>query len=610
MMGMGIETGESEVTTADESTTSIDMASDSGLLELSDEELVERTRTGSLEAVDELWKRHAAFGAVAASALAGPRAEEVNADAWVRLVEDIRDGGKFRTGFRPYLYSFVQLAGVAPAEPAPIHPASETMWTALETMPARWQEVLWYLDVEQMSPDDVSLLTGQPIDSITATQGRARRGLRDAWLKTSADDAAPDSQCRWVLDHARAYLKKTLPEKDAETVNAHLESCENCRDTLLTARTMGSQAPELLLTAVAGTTAGAAILAYINANGPIVIDEDPLPEPVVALFAGSSLPLAGAAAGAGAAAAAVGAGAAGAAAGAGAAAAGAATAAPPSGSRPSEEEIRRSNRHLTIFLILAVLFLLVLMIIAAVVTGGSKPVKPTPGATTTATSATPTPTQTPTVQSTPTPPGGEQTTTPTEQPTDQPTDQPTPTETATQPTTPNTYKPPPANPHASATITGVNVGSGGWYPIVSGTAEPGDTVTVRLGGGAYTVTADARGTWTLSGPYPGMGAGPQSVSASAAQNPIAVTTSFTLAAPPTPQISSTASQVTLTLYGIPGASVQVFADGTQWSIVTLNGAGAWSGAIVLSPGTHNISTRYMESGRYGPTSGQVPMTSH
>ena len=592
----------------------------SGMLDLSDDELIENTRSGSIAAYDELWKRHSAFGLIAATAEAGGQGTAVNTQAWLNILHDIQAGGGPQAGFRPYLYAAIRQATASSLHRSPDE-ASTTMGRAFATLPNRWQEVLWYLDVEQMSSEDVGLLTNFDAATIPVTQTRARRGLRDAWLQANADQADPDSACRWAREHARAYLKKTLPERDTETMVQHLASCESCRAVLLVARNMGAQSPELLLGAMAGPAAATSIAAYEKTNGPIVINEDPLPEPVVAAFATEAVP---------------------------AKDADAADAAQSPATYVEQEHTRRSKAALWIALLIVVGLVGALIGISQLIghqpTSGSSasltapattvsalptltspPTTPaatettaatTPPATETPTSTpsptiAPTATPTPTVTASPTAtPTATATATPTKTATPTPTKTATPaptkaaTPTSAAPATTHAA-PPPAQPGAS--IGSVDTSGGMLVPLVAGHAKPGDTVTVAVPGSSVTVTADASGNWTTAGTNLKAAPGTQTLTVTTKGNPVPATATFTLAAPPTPGWSKTDDQYALQLTGgKPNAQVQIQGLASP-TIVTLNGSGAYSGIATVPSGSSyvSISIRYFDPGsvRFGATGG-------
>jgi len=273
--------------------------------------------------------------------------------------------------------------------------------------------------------------------------------------------------------------------------------------------------------------------------------------------------------------------------------------------------------------ILVAVALIACIVAIAVLASGSSNKPPAPAPTTAMTEApatgdTTVPSEDPATDIAPTEPedtSGAQPTDEPAQPTQQPTTQPTrpAVPPATAPAT-NQPAPPPATTHKPsstqnaypvASIRTIDTGPyGNLYPVIAGMAEPGDVITVQLSGSTYTATADSRGNWTLSGPYSGLAPGSQTVTARAALNPVPVSSQFTLASPPSTNVNRQ-NGVTLVLQGIAGASVQVIVDGAPSQVVTLNGAGSYSGVLNLRPGDHVVATRYYSSGRYGPATGPV-----
>ncbi|MCL2736451.1 MAG: hypothetical protein FWD75_07455 [Propionibacteriaceae bacterium] len=638
------------------------------MLDLSDEELFENTRNGSIAAFEELWQRHSVFGLVAANALTDGDGDDVNTQAWARILMDIRAGAHPHTAFRPYLYSCVLQAVTGPHSPS--DDIGSRMGEAFSTMPARWQEVLWYLDVERMNPDDVTFLTGLSPEIVASTQKRARMGLSNAWLKTNADHADPESRCRWVREHGRAYLKNTSPQKDVDAVDLHLASCAECRAVIDTGRQMGTQARKLLFISIAGETAATALVRYLKVDGPIVINEDPLPESIVATFAATdarasgvtapavaapqpakapvaAAPVAVAAPLVAAAAVAVPAVAVPAAEEVASAAEPSpadispeseASAAPDSSDLPAEPPVaptppapeaasttepdlrspqtyadqeQKRRRRGALWLAILVLVAMIAAIIAIAVLASRQPDTPPVVTPTTAVPSdsngtplgnitTPTaPTETPSATETP-----EATPTPTDEPTSTPTQ--APSTVAPPPRPPATTVPPtPVSTYPVASIRSIDTGpQGTLFPIITGTAEPGDTISVNLNGSIVNVTADARGNWSFSGPYNSIAAGLQSVTAIASLNQAPVTTTFTLPAGPQASVSKQGG-VVLSIHGAPNAPVQVLVDGTARPLITLNSSGDYLSEMNITPNGHSILVRYYSSGRVGPSTGPI-----
>ncbi|MDR2895985.1 MAG: zf-HC2 domain-containing protein, partial [Propionibacteriaceae bacterium] len=262
------------------------VSGDQSVLDQNDHDLINNTRQGSIAAAEELWQRHSVFGLVVAGAETDPeQAEAVNDQAWANIISGLATGQTPPAAFRPYLYNQVHSSAITltDTDAAPNTPSAR-MAAALESLPTRWQEVLWYLDVEQMTVDDVALLTGMSTTAIPEVRSRARRGLKDAWLKVNADAATQDSNCQWAREHARAWLNKTLPPHDSEVMTAHLKTCHACRNIIGTATHMASSVRPLLLAGVCSAAGGLALQEYLDANGAVVINESALPPVALAAF--------------------------------------------------------------------------------------------------------------------------------------------------------------------------------------------------------------------------------------------------------------------------------------------------------------------------------------
>ena len=604
--------GDSDIVTAEEDTPAVEE-----MLDLSDAELIENTRAGSIAAFEELWQRHSVFGLIVARAEAGENADAVNNEAWSRILRQILDKVETHTAFRPYLYSAIREA--ATDYTVPVDSPDTRMAEAFSSLPTRWQEVLWYHNIEKMAPDDVIFLTGIPADSIEATQSRARKGLTTAWLTTNAEHAAEGSDCRWVREHSRAFIKKTLPQRDVDTIERHLASCTECRSVLATANAMGPRVPKMLLRALAGTAGAAALTSYLDSNGPIVINEDPLPEPVITSFFGLTAPSAVPAP---------------------------ADMAPvplaaitvaepekppvPAEQLPSTyvEQEHNRRRKGAFWIALLIALALIAAIIAVAILGSRNTPAPSPATSNqpmASASVRPSVSAAPSVQ-----PSTEPSTEPSVEPSEEPTEALEPTEPAQEPTeasvvqatqqavptqaaaappaAPPAEQPaapqPPAPVYQAASISEpIDTGSGGvLYPRITGKAAPGDTITVTINNSTFTTRADAAGNWSLT-PTSGLVSGTQTVTVKGGLNSTPVTSSFTLASPPRISVATTS----LTISGVPGTPVQVSIDQST-QVVVLDSSGQYMSVLKLSPGDHTVSGRYFADGRSGPGTGTIRVT--
>jgi MYXO-CTERM domain-containing protein len=138
-------------------------------------------------------------------------------------------------------------------------------------------------------------------------------------------------------------------------------------------------------------------------------------------------------------------------------------------------------------------------------------------------------------------------------------------------------------------------------PTISGTAEPGATVTVTVDGQVVgTATAGADGMWSIV-PSAALAEGEREivvVAADAAGNmspPVTVT--ITIDATPSAPVAITSPvnntqvdgpSLTVTGTGEPGAMITVFVDNAQAAQTTVNPDGTWSATVPVTAGQRTI----------------------
>lgn len=318
--------------------------------ELSDSDLVELTRSGDRSAFAELWRRHAHAGKTVARAHTSTfDADDLIAEAYTKIFQAISRGHGPTGSFRAYLFTTIRSVAASwgrRVREAPIDDA-ETLEdpafsedralieldrsltaTAFRSLPTRWQEVLWYCEVESMKPADVAPLLGMSANSVAALAYRAREGLRQAWVQAHIASAPEDSDCRWTTERLGAYSRDGLGKRDRAKVDAHLLECTRCAIVAEEAKEVGSRLALVMLPLTVGIGGTAAYVAWTQTGANAVsyaLGSAGAAMPASVL--GGSGATAGAAAGAGTAAAGAsgGAGSGGAAGGAGAGAAGGAS---------------------------------------------------------------------------------------------------------------------------------------------------------------------------------------------------------------------------------------------------------------------------------------------
>lgn len=185
----------------------IDAASNPSSLPVDDLPLMNRVRAGDAAAEAELYvlhrvaalRRAVQFGAQPADA------EDYVHEAFVRVIRQLRKGGGPDGAFRPYLIAAVRNAAMdahrgqrgreLPTAELPTALESSLqaadpqfdaeqrvcVRTAMQTLPQRWKDVLWLLDVEGHTPKTIAGATGVSAQSVSALAYRARRALRLAY---------------------------------------------------------------------------------------------------------------------------------------------------------------------------------------------------------------------------------------------------------------------------------------------------------------------------------------------------------------------------------------------------------------------------------------------
>lgn len=242
---------------------------------MSDEALAEATRAGNTAAYDELWRRHAGSAMLVAKQFSSLDAQDLVAESYARILRALQAGGGPTGAFRPYLYTTLRNVArstggrnreVAVEEldeqafDTPVDPTAEgaerslTM-RAFRSLPERWQTVLWYTQVEGMTPQEIAPLLDLTPNSVSALALRAREGLREAWITAHLNDANASDECKWVIGKLAARARGTLSARDGRRVEVHLESCRRCMVAASEANEVAGQLRMVALPAILGAAA-------------------------------------------------------------------------------------------------------------------------------------------------------------------------------------------------------------------------------------------------------------------------------------------------------------------------------------------------------------------
>lgn len=173
----------------------------------SDEDLLARVRQGDPRAEHELYAMHAPFAVRRARQNGAQQAdaEDFVAEAFFRVLRQLRLGGGPQTHFRSYLIAAVNNVAIdsrkgqpgrewatetledhtvyaaSTRDPQELVEVRSAINDAMRELPARWRDILWRIDVEGTKPAVVAQECGASAQSIHALVYRARRALRAAY---------------------------------------------------------------------------------------------------------------------------------------------------------------------------------------------------------------------------------------------------------------------------------------------------------------------------------------------------------------------------------------------------------------------------------------------
>ncbi|MGW0523513.1 sigma-70 family RNA polymerase sigma factor, partial [Crossiella sp. NPDC003009] len=218
----------------------------------SDAELITMVRAGVTDGYGELYRRHVGSATAFARQLASAASEvdDLVAEAFTKVLDALRAGKGPELAFRSYLLT--TLRNIAYERHRRAKPVTlsddlgevpdqvETQASvfedierslaakAFQRLPERWQAVLWYTEIEGHNPAEVAPLLGLNPNGVSALAYRAREGLRQAYLQVHLADT-DNGRCRATVERLGAWTRSRLSKREAAQVEAHLDSCEQCR---------------------------------------------------------------------------------------------------------------------------------------------------------------------------------------------------------------------------------------------------------------------------------------------------------------------------------------------------------------------------------------------
>lgn len=216
----------------------------------SDAELVEATRGGDRSAFATLWARHAdAAHRVARAVSWSSEPDDLVSEAFTRILRATTAGGGPTEAFRPYLFTTIRniattwgkeqrtvsidtlddSADESIPDPGSLIADRTSLSLAFATLPERWRTVLWYLEVEGLSPREMAPMLGMKPNAVAALSYRAREGFRKAWLAQHVDDADRTGECRWATSELGRAEGDHMSRSTRRRLDEHLDECGSCR---------------------------------------------------------------------------------------------------------------------------------------------------------------------------------------------------------------------------------------------------------------------------------------------------------------------------------------------------------------------------------------------
>lgn len=270
---------------------------------VADADLVLRTRSGDTGAFGELWRRHYRAGVtVARNMTSSLDADDLVQEAYTRIYHSIVNGGGPTGSFRAYLFTSIrntaaawgrarretpydELDGVE--DPSAAEHQSEAALDrslthqAFRSLPTRWQEVLWYSEIERMKPAEIAPLLGMKPTAVAQLTFRAREGLREAWIQAHLRSVEDGSECQWTIERLGAYARHNLGRRDHAKVERHLAECVRCSIVASEAKEVSSRLALVLLPLALGAVGTAGYLATVQGGGTSLVAMASMPSTVV-----------------------------------------------------------------------------------------------------------------------------------------------------------------------------------------------------------------------------------------------------------------------------------------------------------------------------------------
>lgn len=262
-----------------------------GIAAASDMALVELTRSGNMDAYGELWRRHSAALLVAVRCFTRFDPDDVVQETFLRVLQQLQDGRGPETAFRAYAIMTArnvaknmardrnggEITGVeehvldAQAQYAP--DSGDTVLKSAFTqqvfssLPTRWQEALWYREVEGLQIQELCVYLGMSENAASVLLKRAREGFKQAWIAANLEPAAHlPSDCQWVVEKIPQFARGKASARAERKLASHFESCTRCAILSNEAERLHERLAMVLLPALFGGSAFTGYAAWLQSG--------------------------------------------------------------------------------------------------------------------------------------------------------------------------------------------------------------------------------------------------------------------------------------------------------------------------------------------------------
>jgi RNA polymerase sigma factor (sigma-70 family) len=216
-----------------------------------DADLVASVRAGDLDAYALIYQRHAHAALVNARRWARDEAaaQDLRAEAFVRMLEAIRRGRGPTGSVRPYLTVAIRNIAVtwarreravlplgdmsdvrvdeSPADAVLAGIERRLALKAYRQLPPRWRSVLKKTVIEKQRASRICAAFEINATAAYALAYRARERLKQAYLQAHITHL-PSEECRPFVEYFGAFVRGRLASSRRETVRAHLLRCPEC----------------------------------------------------------------------------------------------------------------------------------------------------------------------------------------------------------------------------------------------------------------------------------------------------------------------------------------------------------------------------------------------